>query len=72
MDPLLVFDLCLLCQLLRDSLILNLTHVLQEEMKLEIEILPLFRKIMKKLCDYLYKISSDEITSAPPRLTEVS
>ncbi|KAJ4715525.1 RNA cytidine acetyltransferase [Melia azedarach] len=44
---------------------------IQEQMKLEINrILILFRKIMKKLCDYLYKISSKEINSAPPRLTE--
>lgn len=42
-------------------------------MKLEADrIFVLFRKVMTKLTDYLYEISSEEIKTAPPRLKEVS
>ncbi|GAY58681.1 hypothetical protein CUMW_188850 [Citrus unshiu] len=44
---------------------------IQEQMKLEADrIFVLFRKVMTKLTDYLYEISSEEIKTAPPRLKE--
>lgn len=57
----------------RHWLILNWTFVFQEQMKLEADrIFVLFRKVMTKLTDYLYEISSEEIKTAAPRLKEVS
>ncbi|KAH9669509.1 RNA cytidine acetyltransferase 1 [Citrus sinensis] len=44
---------------------------IQDQMKLEADrIFVLFRKVMTKLTDYLYEISSEEIKTAPPRLKE--